>query len=113
MTDSLIVLAGATGDLGYRIATALLERGAKVRAMARRSTASGKLEQLQRRGVEIVKVDTGSVAEVSRACEGATCVVSALSGLREVIVDAQTVLLEGAIAAGVPRFIPSDYSSDF
>jgi len=30
-----------------------------------------------------------------------------------VIVDAQTALLEGAIKAGVPRFIPSDYSIDF
>ena len=39
--------------------------------------------------------------------------VSALAGLRDVIVEAQTVLLDGAIAAGVPRFIPSDYSIDF
>ena len=29
------------------------------------------------------------------------------------IVDAQTVLLDAAIRAGVPRFIPSDYSIDF
>jgi hypothetical protein len=40
-------------------------------------------------------------------------VVSALQGLREVIVETQTVLLGGAIKAGVPRFIPSDYSIDF
>jgi Nucleoside-diphosphate-sugar epimerases len=40
-------------------------------------------------------------------------VVSALSGLREVIVDAQTSLLEAAVSAGVPRFIPSDYCIDF
>jgi hypothetical protein len=39
--------------------------------------------------------------------------VSALSGLREVIVDAQKVLLDAAVAASVPRFIPSDYSLDF
>jgi hypothetical protein len=30
-----------------------------------------------------------------------------------VIVDTQSVLLDAAIAAGVPRFIPSDYSIDF
>jgi hypothetical protein len=40
-------------------------------------------------------------------------VVSALAGLREVIVEAQAVLVEGAVKAGVPRFIPSDYSIDF
>jgi hypothetical protein len=42
-----------------------------------------------------------------------TCVVSVLAGLREVIIDAQKVLLDAAIAAGVPLFIPSDYSLDF
>jgi hypothetical protein len=40
-------------------------------------------------------------------------VVSALAGLRDVIIDAQKVLLDAAIAAGVARFIPSDYSLDF
>ena len=39
--------------------------------------------------------------------------VSALNGLGDVIVDAQSVLLGAAVRAGVPRFIPSDYSIDF
>jgi len=39
--------------------------------------------------------------------------VSALAGLRSVIVDAQTALLHAAVTARVPRFIPSDYSIDF
>ena len=42
-----------------------------------------------------------------------SCVVSALAGLHDVIVDSQTLLLDAAIAAGVPRFIPSDFSCDF
>jgi hypothetical protein len=44
---------------------------------------------------------------------GASCVVSALQGLRDVIVDAQAALLDAAVKAGVPRLIPSDYSIDF
>jgi hypothetical protein len=40
-------------------------------------------------------------------------VVSVLAGLRDVIVESQTVLLDAAIKTGVPRFIPSDYSIDF
>jgi NmrA-like family protein len=48
---------------------------------------------------------------VTLACSGASCVVSALQGLRDV--EAQTVLLDAAVKAGVPRFIPSDYSIDF
>jgi hypothetical protein len=50
---------------------------------------------------------------MTTACSCASCVVSALQGLRDVIVETQTVLLDAAIKADVPRFIPSDYSIDF
>jgi hypothetical protein len=40
-------------------------------------------------------------------------VVSALNGLSDVILDRQSVLIDGAVRAGVPRFIPSDFSADF
>ena len=50
---------------------------------------------------------------MTEACTGVNCVVSALAGLREVILDVQTRLLEAAVRAGVPRFIPSDFSLDF
>ena len=109
-----IVLAGATGDLGLRIAQALLDRGARLRALVRPgSAAKPAVAALRERGAEIVEVELPDATALTQACVGATCVVSALSGLREVIVDAQTQLLEAAVAAGVPRFIPSDYSIDF
>jgi len=107
------VLAGATGDLGHRIALALLDRGARVRALIRPGNEKPAVEGLRARGAAIVAVDFDDVAALTQACAGAACVVSALSGLREVIVDAQTRLLDAAVAAGVPRFIPSDYSIDF
>lgn len=50
---------------------------------------------------------------MTEAVAGAACVVSALNGLREVMIDRQGVLLDAAVKAGVPRFIPSDYSADF
>ena len=53
------------------------------------------------------------VAQLTKACEGVSCVVSALQGLHEVIVDTQKTLLDAAVSAGVPRFIPSDFASDF
>jgi uncharacterized protein YbjT (DUF2867 family) len=111
--DACVVLAGATGNLGGRIAGALLARGAKIRAIVRRGAAPDKVARLQQLGVEIAEVDFASVVDVAEACAGATCVVSALAGLRDVIVNAQTVLLDGAVKANVPRFIPSDYSIDF
>ena len=113
MNDATVVVAGATGNLGGHIARALRERGASVRALVRDGTADDKLERLRERGVTIVSVDFSNVSQVAPAFSGASCVVSALAGLRDVIVGIQTLLLDAAIKAGVPRFIPSDYSIDF
>jgi len=109
----IILVAGATGNLGGKIVRALLEKGADVRAVVRMNTSVEKIEELERMGVKVFKVDMLNVNEVAIACTGASCVVSALAGLREVIIDTQKVLLDAAILAGVPRFIPSDYSLDF
>ncbi|WP_426492478.1 NmrA family NAD(P)-binding protein [Hymenobacter sp. 102] len=114
VTTSPIVLAGATGQLGLLTAYYLRQRGASVRALVRpKSVHSAEVESLRLQGVEIMPVDFGSVPDLTQACTGASCVVSVLSGLREVIVEAQSRLLDAAVAAGVPRFIPSDFSADF
>ncbi len=113
MSGATVIVAGAAGNLGGRIARALLERGASVKALIRPSTSRDKLERLQALGVAIISVDFVSTSQLASACAGASCVVSALQGLRDVIVETQTVLLEAAIMAGVQRFIPSDYSIDF
>ena len=113
MSASTIVVAGATGNLGGRIARALRERGAGVRALVRHGAARDKIEGLRDLGIDIAGVDLNDASTVTAACAGAPCVVSALNGLRDVIVETQSVLLGAAIRAGVPRFIPSDYSIDF
>jgi nucleoside-diphosphate-sugar epimerase len=110
---STIVVAGATGHLGGLIVAALLERGAHVCALVRAGTDSDKIARLERPGVRIAKADMSNFSELTRVCAGASCVVSAVQGLRDVIIDAQSVLLDAAIAAGAPRFIPSDFSADF
>jgi nucleoside-diphosphate-sugar epimerase len=112
MNNSILV-AGGTGDLGNRIIKALIKRKAHVVAIVRHKTDKEKVAELVKMGVEVIKVDMTNVAELAAACKGVSCVVSALAGLRETIVEAQSLLLDAAIAAGVPRFIPSDYSSDF
>ncbi|SOD96772.1 NmrA family NAD(P)-binding protein [Spirosoma fluviale] len=108
-----IAVAGATGDMGERIVKALLNRGANVRALVRASSNSAKITELEKMGVQVVKLNAWTVNELTEACRGVSCVVSALSGLRETVIDAQKALLDAAVAAGVPRFIPSDYSIDF
>ncbi len=61
----------------------------------------------------VVPVDYDDPASLVRACAGAACVVSALNGTEPVIAGAQGLLLDAAVAAGVRRFIPSDFSLDF
>jgi nucleoside-diphosphate-sugar epimerase len=111
--NKIIVVAGATGNLGERIVKTLLAEGAEVRALVRPSSNSEKIKHLEQLGAKVFKVEATNAQDIAKACQGANCVVSALSGLREVIIDAQKALLDGAILAGIPRFIPSDFSLDF
>ena len=113
MSRPLILLAGSTGKLGTRIAAALVRRGARVRALVRPSSEPEAIAAVRDLGVEVVTADYRSATSLSKACSNVSCVISALSGLHAVIVEAQSALLDAAVAAGVPRFIPSDYAIDF
>jgi uncharacterized protein YbjT (DUF2867 family) len=113
VNGSTIVVAGATGNLGGRIVKALLACGATVSALVRHGAAPDKLDRLRQPGATVASIDFTSPSQLAQACSGASCVVSALQGLGDVIVEAQTVLLDAAIKADVPRFIPSDFSIDF
>lgn len=113
MNPECIVLAGGSGDLGERIAAALMERGAQVRALVRAETSSAKRAALAAYGAQVIVVDDEDSAALTDACRDASCVVSALNGLRPTIIASQGRLLDAAVAAGVPRFIPSDFSLDF
>jgi hypothetical protein len=108
-----ILVAGATGNLGERIVKALLAKEAEVRILVRTNSNMEKVNTLERLGAKVFTINNWNTEEIALVCKGADCVVSVLSGLREVIIDAQKKLLDGAIAAGVPRFIPSDYALDF
>jgi nucleoside-diphosphate-sugar epimerase len=113
LAKTTTVLAGATGDLGGRIANLLLDRDTRLRIPVRKGSRRDKIDDFQKRGAEVIEVDFNNVSALTEACAGAACVVSALAGLREVIIDVQTSLLEAAVKAEVPRFIPSDFSIDF
>ncbi|WP_158799271.1 NmrA family NAD(P)-binding protein [Pedobacter sp. L105] len=110
---NFILVAGATGDLGGRIVKSLISKGAEVHALVRFESDKAKITEIAALGVTIVEADHSNKEQLINACKGASCVVSALAGLRDVIIDTQVLLLEAAVAAGVPRFIPSDFSSDF
>jgi len=108
-----ILVAGATGNLGNRICRELVKRGAAVSAIVRTGTDAEKKETLVKMGVRVLEIDLNNVDEIAKASAGVGCVVSALAGLGDVIVDLQKRILDGAILAGVPRFIPSDFCTDY
>ncbi|MBO0939116.1 NmrA family NAD(P)-binding protein [Fibrella sp. HMF5335] len=108
-----IVVAGATGNLGGRIVRELLKKEANVRVLVRPGSDRERVANLQKEGAVVITIRSWNVAELTEACRGAACIVSALSGLHDVVVDAQKVLLDAAVNANVLRFIPSDFSIDF
>jgi nucleoside-diphosphate-sugar epimerase len=113
MNDMIIAVAGGGGDLGGRIVKALIQRGAKVRALVRHDASEAEVEMIKALGADVVAANASDVVGMANALAGMSCVVSALNGLREVIIDRQSILLNAAVKAKVPRFISSDYSEDF
>jgi len=111
-----VLLAGATGDLGQRIARELLRDATddvRLRVLTRPGSTGATTLFGDDDRVEVTRASYTDVPALTDAARGADVVVSAVSGTRPVIVDAQRALLKAAVAAGVPRFVPSDYSADY
>ena len=109
-----VLVVGATGQLGRKIARELVgARRSVVRVTYREGTNTGAVEALREAGAELVAADLSDAASLARACHEVDVVVSAVQGLRDVIVDGQTRLLRAAEEAHVARMIPSDYALDF
>ena len=119
MTKKLTVLvAGATGMLGSKIVSALLDKGnIDVWAMVRSINDNNeenrqKIEALKVKGATIVEGNLMEPEMLLPLCAGVDVVVSAV-GNNEVTVPGQKHLIDAAKQQGVKRFIPSDYSVDY
>lgn len=113
--NRVVGLVGASGTLGSLIASALLDLpNVELRCLARPGSRD-KLELHAARGAVIVEgsLDPGAEATLKRLCAGVDTLVCAAQGGPEVIIEGQFRLLSAAAAAGVKRFIPSDFSFDF
>ncbi|CAA9212188.1 MAG: hypothetical protein AVDCRST_MAG08-170 [uncultured Acetobacteraceae bacterium] len=111
-----VLLAGATGMLGGRIARHLLDRpDARLRLLVRGGAAAGRRAALGRlldRGAEVVEGDLADRASLDRATRGIDVIVSAVQGGPDVIVDGQVVLAEAGKRNGARRILPSDFALD-
>lgn len=113
MTKPFVAVAGATGQLGRQISTNLRARNVSVRALVRPGTAPSRTENLRNAGVIVAETDLSDTPSLAKELQGASCVVCALNGLADTVLGTQKSLFDAAIAAEVPRFIPSDFALDF
>lgn len=117
MTTTVLV-AGATGMLGNRIASHLLEQAdVEVRLLLREGVARDRdkaraVARLTGGGASVVTGDVADTDSLRTATSGVDVVISALQGGPEVILDGQVNLARAAAANGVRRFLPSDFAID-
>lgn len=111
-----VLLVGATGMLGGRIAHHLLEQPeTHVRLLVRDPGNPEKSETLQslvKRGAELVEGDLTNATSLDRATQGVDVIVSAVQGGHDVIVEGQVALAESGRRNGVRRILPSDFGLD-
>ena len=117
-TTQTVLLAGATGWLGSRIAVHLLDQpDVRLRLLLRPGTLDdaqkkASLNSVLARGAITVEADLGSAEALRGATEGIDVVVSALQGGPDVIIDGQVALARAAADNGARRFLPSDFALD-
>ena len=117
-TPTSVLVVGATGMLGGRIAATLSAMPqVQLRLLVRPDSPHdprqrAALTALAGRGASIVEGDLAQPAAIEAATAGVEVVISAVQGGGEVIVDGQLALTEAAVRNGVRRILPSDFALD-
>ena len=75
----MILVAGATGNLGSEICRRLRARGAAVRGLARVTSAPERVERLEAMDVDVVRGDLRDPSSLAVACRGVETVISTVS----------------------------------
>jgi uncharacterized protein YbjT (DUF2867 family) len=102
-----IALAGATGNLGRPILSALLSAGYTVTVLTRINGNHSKIPSHP--NITVAHVDFTSVASLTPTLRGIAVVISCLATSA---MGAQNPLIDAAVAAGVRRFIPAEFGMD-
>lgn len=113
----MILVAGASGELGRAICRKLVERGGTVYGMVRESSAPAAVEELEALGVTPVRADLESPDSLREACSGCDSVVSGMTAMgragesiEKVDRDGQLALVAAAAEEGVERFVYVSFS---
>ncbi|KAF9887084.1 hypothetical protein FE257_010578 [Aspergillus nanangensis] len=106
MSNPKIAIAGASGNLGPAVLSALLEAGFTVTVLTRAGQKGS--HQFDRRA-QVAKVDYQSQESLISALRGHDAVVNTLGTVPRPV---HLGLIDAAVAAHVPRFIPSEFGMD-
>lgn len=113
----MILVAGASGELGRAICRKLVERGGTVYGMVRESSAPAAVAELEAMGVTLVRADLASPESLREACSGCDSVVSGMTAMgrtgesiEQVDRDGQLALVAAAAEEGVERFVYVSFS---
>jgi len=110
----MILVAGATGMVGREICRLLLEKKKPVRAFVRKTSNVEVVNDLKKRGAEIVVADLKDRASLDAACRNVDSVISTATStlsrqegdsIDTVDRQGQIALIEAAKAARVKRFV--------
>ncbi|KAL9107804.1 MAG: hypothetical protein Q9227_007319 [Pyrenula ochraceoflavens] len=105
-TVTKVALAGATGNLGPTILSALLSANFHVTVLTRSTSNNpGTFPP----NVAVTPVDYSSLPSLTAALQDHDAIVSTIA---TAAISAQTNLVHAASAAGIKRFIPSEFGSD-
>ncbi|OHW97992.1 NADB-Rossmann family domain-containing protein [Colletotrichum incanum] len=100
-----VAIIGATGQMGSEISRALLQSGFAVTAIQRSESNKATPE-----GSRSIKLDIDDVNALTSAFQGHDAVISAAPD--PIVLEKQQPWIEAAIAAGVKRIFPSEYSTN-
>jgi uncharacterized protein YbjT (DUF2867 family) len=108
----LVLGVGATGNVGQHLIDSLLVRGHQVRALAHNSSKlpAQKLEKLE---AFVTSRNYYDIDVLDSACTGVDAVICTYTGIPELQLDAQLLLLRTAKRAGVTRFITASWNYDW
>lgn len=101
-----VALTGANGNVGKPVLKALLASGKFNVTVLRRSTSSSTFPD----NVKVVDVDFESVESLTAALTGQDVLLSTVGA--SALGNEQKILIDAAVAAGVKRFLPSEYGCD-
>ena len=99
-----VAIAGATGNLGPAVLEAIVDAGFQVTVLAR---ADSKRQFPS--GIKVAEVDYNNKDSVTQALKGQDALVSTIGNQSS---EQLAILAEAVVAAGIARYIPSEFGGD-